>query len=408
VRRALGASAGHLRAQFAVEAGILASLGGLFGVGLAYLFLDVLLAVAPPGIPRLADTRIDAGVLALALGLTGGVALLFGMLPGLHAKTLDISKALKAQPGRRATEGRGTRTLRSGLIVGEVALAVTLVVAAGVLLRSFWQLAGVDPGFETEQIVTVRYQLPEERYPTAPSPQWPDYPETNGFHAAVQERARSLPGVEAAAVTAYHPLDPGFTNSFVIVGREAEYGTYPEIRIRYVSPGYVETLGLQLLAGRSVAEGDVATAPPVGVINRAAAERYFGSADPVGQQLRWYGITRRVVGVVEDERFLGLDADPAPAAYVPVAQGAPYQGTLVVRATSDPSQLIPAIREQLRELDPEVPVFDAMPLATALSDSISSPRFTSRLIALLGAVALLLALIGVHGVLSYSVAQRVP
>jgi predicted permease len=209
-------------------------------------------------------------------------------------------------------------------------------------------------------------------------------------------------------VTAFHPLDPGFTNSFVIVGREAEFGTYPEIRIRYVSPGYVETLGLQLLSGRSVAEGDVASAPAVGVINRAAAERYFGSADPVGQQLRWYGITRRVVGVVEDERFLGLDADPAPAAYVPVAQGAPYQGTLVVRATSDPSQLIPAIREQLRDLDPEAPVFDAMPLATALSDSISSPRFTSRLIALFGAVALLLALIGVHGVLSYSVAQRVP
>jgi len=408
VRRALGASAGHLRRQFLVEAAVITGLGTLLGIGLAFGMLEALLAVAPPEIPRLAGTRLDATVLALAVGMGAAIALAFGLLPALHSRAIDLQQSLKAQPGRRATEGPRTRALRTGLIVGEVALAVTLVVAAGVLLRSFWQLSGVDPGFQTAEILTAQYQLPEARYPGARSPQWPDYPATNGFHAAVQERVRSLPGVEAAAVSAFHPLDPGFTNSFVIVGGEAEFGTYPEIRIRYISPDYLETLGLQLLAGRSVSTGDVASAPAVGLINRAAAERYFGSTDPVGQQLRWYGITRRVVGVVEDERFLGLDVDPGPAAYVPIAQGAQLQATLIVRTSANPSLVVPAIRNELRALDPEVPLFAAASLEDALVASISSPRFTARLIALFGGVALLLALIGVHGVLSYSVAQRVP
>jgi len=408
VRRALGASVGQLRRQFLVEAVVLAAVGTGLGVALAYGMLDLLLAVAPAEIPRLADTRLHGGVLAAAAGAGVAIALAFGLLPALYSGSVDVQQALKAQPGRRATEGRGTRRFRSGLIVAEVALAVTLVVGAGVLLRSFWALSGVDPGFQTDRIVTAQYQLPATRYPSQPSPQWPNYPETNGFHAELLERVRALPGVEAAAVGSFHPLEPGFTNSFVIMGREAEFGSYPEIRVRYASPGYVETLGVDLLAGRSIEDGDVATAPPVIMINRAAAERYFPGADPVGQQLRWWGIVRRVVGVIEDERFLGLDADPAPAAYVPLAQGAQLQGTLVVRTSADPTLLVSSLRGTLRALDPEVPFFAAGTLEDRVGESLASPRFTSRLVTLFGTVALLLALIGVHGVLSYSVAQRVP
>lgn len=408
VRRALGASVGHLRRQFFVEAAVLAGLGTLLGLALAFLLLDGLLAVAPPEIPRLAETRLHPGVLGLAAGTGVLIAIGFGLLPTLHARTIDIQHALKGQAGRRATEGRTTRSLRSGLIVGEVALAVTLVVAAGVLLRSFWELASVDPGFRTQGIVTAQYQLPEARYPSPIGPEWPNYPRTNGFHAALLARVAALPGVESAAASSFHPLEAGFTNSFVIVGREDEFGTYPEIRVRYVSPGYAETLEIPILSGRGLAEGDVAGAPTVVVINRAAAERYFGDSEPIGRQLRWWGFVRTIVGVVENERFLGLDADPAPAVYVPLAQGAQLQATLVVRANADPSTLLGSIRQEVRALDPEVPLFAAAPLDDALLESVASPRFTARLVGLFGGVALALALIGVHGILSYSVAQRVP
>jgi predicted permease len=408
VRRALGASAGQLRRQFLVEAVVLATIGTGLGIVLAFGMLDVLLAVAPPEIPRLSDTRLHGGVLGLAAGAGALIALAFGLLPALYSGAVDVQQALKAQPGRRATEGRRTRSFRSALIVGEVALAVTLVVGAGVLLRSFWSLSRVDPGFQTAQIVTAQYQLPASRYRGQPTPEWPNYPETNGFHAALLDRVRALPGVEAAAVSAFHPLEAGFTNSFVIMGREAEFGSYPEIRIRYASPGYVETLGVSLLAGRAIEESDVAGAPMAIMINRTAAERYFPGADPLGQQLRWWGFVRQIVGVIEDERFLGLDTDPVPAAYVPMAQGAQAQATLVVRTSTDPALLVASLRSTLRELDPEVPLFGAGTLEQTVVESLASPRFTARLVALFGGVALLLALIGVHGVLSYSVAQRVP
>lgn len=407
LRRAIGAGTAQLRRQFLVEAAMLTGLGTLAGIGLAYVSLDALLAVAPADIPRLATARIDGAVLALPIGLGLAITLVLGFLPGLQTGKVDAQGSLKAQPGRRASEGRELRALRSALIIGEIALAVTLAVGAGVLLRSFRQLSGVDPGFRSAQVMTVEYRLPEPRYSNGRNmPDWPDVPQVNGFHAQLLERVRGLPGVDAAAVAGFHPLDPGFTNSFVIVGREDELGSYPEIRVRYISPGYTETLGTRLLSGRDVGDGDVAGAPMVTLINRAAAERYFADSDPLGQSLRWWGITRRVVGVIEDERFLGLDTDPAPAAYLPLAQSASMQGTLLLRASTDPSSLLPAIRGQLRELDPEVPLFDPASLEASLAGSVSQPRFASRLLTMLGVVALALALIGVQGMLSYSVAQR--
>jgi predicted permease len=256
-------------------------------------------------------------------------------------------------------------------------------------------------------VLTVSYQLPERTYGGSPrSPQWPDYPDINGFHSELVRRVEALPGVTAAAVTAFHPLDPGFTNSFVIVGREAELGSYPEIRIREASPHYFEALGITLLSGRDIDDGDVATAPMVTLINRAASARYFGSADPVGQQMSWWGIRRTVVGVVDDERMLGLSEAAPPAAYMPLSQSASLLGTLVVRADVDPTSLVPEIREQLRAMDPEVPVFDAAPLEAAVAETISAPRFSARLLGTLAAVALAVALMGVHGLLSYSVTQR--
>jgi putative ABC transport system permease protein len=288
-----------------------------------------------------------------------------------------------------------------------VALAVALVIGAGVLLRSFWALAGVDPGFRTAKVLKAEYQLPETRYPLDFS-RWPELPEINGFHAELLARVRALPGVEAAAIAARHPLDPGFTNSFTVIGREAEAADWPEIRCRFVTAGYLETMGVPLLAGRAFRQGDVAGATPVGMINRAAAERYFSGRDPLGQQLRFWGVPWQVVGVVGDERFVGLAEGTEPAVYAPLGQ-APQQGAVLLAQTAgDPESVSGALRRTVHELDPRLALYGVEPLEETVAESIARPRFTALLLGLFGAVAILLALVGVHGVLSYTVAQRRP
>jgi predicted permease len=407
LRQALGAARQQLRRQFMVEAIILTGLGALAGVALAFGLLQALLGAAPSEIPRLDSVRVDGSVLGLAVLATAGAALFFGVLPVAHARTIGLLDSLGAQSDRRSSEGRFVRRLRSAFVISEVALAVVLIVGAGVLLRGFWTLASVDPGFDAEGVATLQYILPPQRYPSGPgAPGWPNVPETNAFHASLLEEVRALPGVGAAAVTATHPLEAGFTNSFVIVGREDEVENYPEIRIRWISPGYVETLGVPLLAGRALDDGDVATAPPVTLINQAAAELYFGTADPVGQQIRWWGISRQIVGVIGNERFLGLDVEPAAAAYVPIAQGAMGQATLIARTDGDPAVLSASIRDRMRTIDPEVPTFGEPTLSSAVSQSVASPRFTAVLIAVFAGAALLLALIGVHGIVNHSVVRR--
>jgi predicted permease len=304
-------------------------------------------------------------------------------------------------------EGRAGRRFRSGLVVAEVALAVTLVIGAGLLLRSFWRLQAVDPGFETEHVLKAQYQLPGSRYPRDFS-RWPDIHEINDFHARFLEAVRAIPGVEAAAIAGGHPLDPGFTNSFVITGREAESADFPELRMRFLSPGYLETLGVDLLRGRDIRPGDVARAPQVTLINRAAAERYFGDTDPIGQRIQFWGIEREIVGVIGDERFQGVDAPSEPAAYAPLLQNPAQNATLLVHAGGDPLVLVPQIRARLNEQDPQLALFGIEPLAATVAGSISRPRFIASLLGLFAGVAILLALIGVHGVLSYTVARRAP
>ncbi|MGH7551570.1 MAG: ADOP family duplicated permease [Longimicrobiales bacterium] len=407
VRRALGAATGRLARQFLVESLALTGLGAAAGVALAYLALNVLIALAPADIPRLATATIDLRVLGFTALIAVVVAIGFGMLPVLQAGRLDLQSVLKTQPGRRVSEGREGRRFRSALVVAEVALAVTLVIGAGVLLRSFWTLASVDPGFETAQVLKVEYQLPATRYPGDRS-RWPDLPAINGFHAELLRRVRALPGVEAAAIAARHPLDPGFTNSFVIVGREAESQNWPEIRTRFMTHGYLETVGVPLIQGRDLAEGDVAGATPVAVINSLAAERYFAGADPIGQQLQFWGVSWQIVGVIGNERFNGVDEDTEPAVYTPLGQAPQASAVLLVRGSTDPRPLLGSVRRVFSEMDAQLALSGVETLEQTLSASIAKPRFTAILLALFGGVAILLAMVGVHGVLSYTVAQRAP
>ncbi|MGH2950999.1 MAG: FtsX-like permease family protein, partial [Solirubrobacterales bacterium] len=405
VRRALGAAGRRIGRQLLVESSLLTLLGAAAGLVLAHFGLRALVALAPADIPRLAEAGLDTGLLAFAVALGALVTLTFGLAPALLARGLDIQQALKSGEGRTSSPAGGGRRLRSAFVVGEVALAVTLAIGALLLLRSLWELRAVDPGFRTGGVLKAEYQLPDTRYPLDFS-RWPVLPEILAFQAGLLGEVRALPGVEAAALASPHPLAPGWTNSFVIVGREAESADFPEVRTRFISPGYLETMGVPLLRGRSLRASDVAAETPVAVINHAAAERYFAGSDALGQRLTFWGVPWQIVGVIGDERFHGVAEETEPAVYAPMAQAPQQTGALLVRAAGDHAALVGPIRRRLHALDPQLAMFGVETIETTLARSIARQRFIAVLLGLFGVVALALALVGVHGLLSYVVAQR--
>jgi predicted permease len=407
VRAALGASRGRLARQFAAEGLLLAVAATVVGAGLAVLGVRLLVALAPADIPRIADAAVDLRVLAVALTVAIGAGLMFGMVPALQARRVDLQGALKGEGGHGGSAaGQGAR-IRSLLVVAECALAVMLVVGAALLIKSFWRLQHVDAGFRAAGIVKAEYQLPASRYPVD-FKRFPDFKEMHGFTRGVLDRVERLPGVEAAAIAGNHPLDPGFTNSFRIVGREAEAATQPEISVRRVTAGYFRTMRVPLVRGRLLAESDTTTSAPVVLVNEAAVRRFFANQDPIGKQINFWGARRTIVGIVGNERFHGLD-EPAPIAlYAPLAQApsANGAGALLVRTAGDPASIVSAVRGAIREQDPALAVFGLEPFSETMSRSVAERRFTMLVLGLLASVALVLAAVGVHGVLSYSVTQR--
>ncbi len=405
VRSAIGAGRGRLLRQFLTESLLLTYIAAAAGIALAWVAVKGLLALAPADVPRVSLVSLDGGVFGAALILASVVAITFGIIPALQARRVNLADALKSEGAGRGTGDRERTRVRSVLVVAELAAAVMLLSGAGLLMRSFWNLQHVAPGFDPSGVLKAEFQLPIARYP-ASRREWPRLPKHHAFSRELMARTAALPGVASVAMAANHPLDPGSTNSWRVVGRESEGVNWPEISVRTISPGYLSTVRLPLVRGRGFTDADTADTPRVVLINEATAERFFAGRDPIGAQIIFWGMPGTVVGVVGNEKFQGLSAPVPIAAYQSILQAPSNSGVLLVRGSGDPLQLAGAVRAAFREQDSRLATFGIETLETAIDRSLSQRRFAMLLVSAFAGVALLLAAIGVYGVFNYDVTVR--
>ncbi|HEY9479516.1 MAG TPA: ABC transporter permease [Gemmatimonadaceae bacterium] len=401
VRAALGASRARLAGQFLTESVLLALIGAAAGLGIASWATALVRTLGPANIPRLRDVGMDAQVLGFTLILALGTSIIFGLAPALQISRVELQATLRQ--GARGAIPRGRTRIRSVLVVVQIALAMVLLVGAGLMFGSFLRLQSVPVGFDASNVLTVPLQLPEERYAD----------ETRqAFFESVRARIASIPGVQYVGATSTDPLRQwGFSNDVTPEDRAAEApaGGFMQAGWRSVTPGFFRAMGIPLLQGRLLTDADGAGGTQPVVITRSMASRLWPDDDPIGKRLFWGGTDgapHTVVGVVGDIRDVQLDADPAPLLFLPYGE-VPVPGmTLVIRTAGDPASVAGAVRREINAEDRELPLPEVSSLAESRSAAVAEPRFRMLLLAGFAAAALLLATVGIYGVMAFAVAQR--
>jgi putative ABC transport system permease protein len=405
IRAALGASRVRVVRQLLTESLLLSLTGGAAGLFLAVWWSDVLVALGKQDIPRAMQVGLDWRVLAFTFGVSVLTGILFGLIPALHTSRAQLTESLK-EGGRGSGEGSRRNRTRGVLVIAELSVAVILLVGAGLLIKSLWLLRNVKPGFDSHNVLTFSVTLPDIRYKEE---------DQSKFFQDLAKRIESLPGVRSASGVIPLPLSGDrFSLSFETEGRPVPKSDQPSADFFSVSNGYFKTLGIPIIQGRDFNERDQHKSTQVIIVSETFAKRFFPNENPLGKRIK-PGIStfegessqmREIVGVVGDVRNQSLNREGRPAYYVPQTQTPMSQQTLIVKTDPDARSLISAVTREVGQMDKELPVFSVKTLDDYMAAAVAAPRFNTTLLTVFASVALVLTIVGLYGVMSYSVVQR--